>query len=190
MLGTAKPTHRKSILWPTTRGRDVSKRILMEFTIASNEIQKIVTRNSKLAGPRRSACQWTLAQEDHSYCPSSEEYDRYKKTWYISLNKLGKNALMRLRSDFREALPNMHRLHRESGEGRPEPIPLHQYQRWHSSSSSSSSWWHWNQNWWSSYFLICCSRIVHSWWQSAATDGWCVNSTPHTSLFARVCAHV
>ena len=33
------------------RGRDVSKRILMEFTIAFNEIQYIVIRNSKLAGP-------------------------------------------------------------------------------------------------------------------------------------------
>ena len=53
VLGTAKPKHRKSILWPTTRGRDVSKRIMMEFTIVSNEIQYIVIRNSKLAGPRR-----------------------------------------------------------------------------------------------------------------------------------------
>ena len=58
VLGTAKPMHRKSISWPTTRERDVSKRILMEFTIVSNEIQKIVIRNSKLAGPRRSASRW------------------------------------------------------------------------------------------------------------------------------------
>ena len=33
-----------------------------------------------------------LAQEDHSYCPSSEEYERYKKNWYISLNKSGRHA--------------------------------------------------------------------------------------------------
>ena len=39
-------------------GRDVSKRTVMEFTIVSNEIQYIVIRNSKLAGPRRSASQW------------------------------------------------------------------------------------------------------------------------------------
>ena len=58
VLGTAKLRHRKSISWPTTRGRDVSKRILMESTIVSNEIQYIVIRNSKLAGPRRSASQW------------------------------------------------------------------------------------------------------------------------------------
>ena len=92
-----------------------------------------------------------LAQENHSYCPSSEEFERYQKNWYITLNKSGRNAPMKLRSDFREALTNMHRLHRESGEERPEPIPLYQYQRWHSSSSSSStSWWQWNEHWWSS----------------------------------------
>ena len=65
-----------------------------------------------------------LAQENHSYCPSSEEFGRYQKNWFITLNKSGRNAPMKLRSDFREALTNMHRLHRESGEERPEPIPL------------------------------------------------------------------
>ena len=92
-----------------------------------------------------------LAQKNHSYCPSSEEIERFKKNWYISLNKSGRNAPMKLRSDFREALTNMHRLHRESGEERPEPIPLYQYPMWHSSSSlSSTSWWQWNEHWWSS----------------------------------------
>ena len=89
-----------------------------------------------------------LAQENHSYCPSSEEFERYTKNWYLSLNKSGRDAPMKLRSDFRGALTNMHRLHRESGEERPEPIPLYQYQRWHSSSSSSgTSWWQWNEHW-------------------------------------------
>ena len=138
-----------------TRGGDVSKRILMEFTIVSNYIQYIVIRNSKLAGPRRSASQWiNWRQEDHSYRPSSEEYERYKKNWYISLNKSGRNAPMKLRSDFRTAVTLMNRLQRESGEERPEPIPFHQYQRWHPSSSFSSSWWHWDKNWCSSYFFL------------------------------------
>ena len=59
VLGTAKLRHWKSISLPTMRGRDVSKRNLKEFTIASNEIQHIVIRNSKLAGLRRSASRWT-----------------------------------------------------------------------------------------------------------------------------------
>ena len=104
-----------------------------------------------------------LAQGDHSYCPSSEEYERCRKNWYISLNKSGKNAPMRLRSDLRTAVTIMNRLHRGSGEERPEPIFSHQYQRCHLSSSSSSSWWQWDKSWWSSFFFFkkCCSRIVY-----------------------------
>ena len=79
-----------------------------------------------------------LAQEDHSYRLSYEEYERYQKHWYLTLNKSGKNAPMRLRSDFRTAVTLMNRLHRESGEEHAEPIPFQQYQRWHSSSSSST----------------------------------------------------
>ena len=59
-------------------GGDVSKWNLKEFTIASNKIQHIVIRNSKLAGLRKSASRWPkLGQENHSYCPSSKEFERY-----------------------------------------------------------------------------------------------------------------
>ena len=70
-----------------------------------------------------------LAQKDFTYRPSSEEYERYRKNWYVSLNTSCRHAPMKLRSDFREALTNMHRLHRESGEERPAPIPVYQYQK-------------------------------------------------------------
>ena len=119
----------------------------MEFTIVSNEIQYIVIRNSKLGWTVEKCIEMDkLAREDHSYCPSSEEFEKYKKNWYISLNKSSRNAPKKLRSDFRTAVTIMNRLHRESGEERPEPIPFHQYERWHSSSSSSStSWWQWQR---------------------------------------------
>ena len=55
-----------------------------------------------------------LAQKEFTYRPAPEEYERYKKTWSISLNTSGRNAPMKLRSDFSEALTKMHRLHRES----------------------------------------------------------------------------
>ena len=98
VLGTAKLRHRKSISWPTMRGGDVSKRILMEFTIASNEIQYIVIRNSKIGWTEETCIEMDiLAQENHSYCPSSEEYERFKKNWYTSLNKSGRNAPTKLR---------------------------------------------------------------------------------------------
>ena len=92
-----------------------------------------------------------LAQEDHSYRLSREEFKRYQGQWHLTLNESGENAPMRLRSDFGAAVTIRNRLHRESGEERAEPIPFQQYQRWHP-SSSSDSWWNWDtsKSWWSS----------------------------------------
>ena len=61
VLGTVKRKHRNSTISPTTRGRDVAKEltarknIMKEFTIVLYEKKNIVNRNSKLAGPSRSA---------------------------------------------------------------------------------------------------------------------------------------
>ena len=92
-----------------------------------------------------------LAQEDHSFRLSKEEFMRYQGQWYLTLNKSGKNAPMRLGSDFRAAVTIKNRLHRDSGEERAEPIPFQQYRRWHP-SSSSDSWWNWDtsESWWCS----------------------------------------
>ena len=152
VLGTVKLKHRKSISWPNNARRRCLKK---KFEgIHGRFLREPVFRNSQFKiGWTEGKCieMDKLAQENHSYCPSSEEFERFRKNWYITLNKSGRNAPMKLRSDLREALTNMHRLHRESGEERPEPIPIYQYQRWHSSSSSStSSWWQWNEHWWSS----------------------------------------
>ena len=134
------------------RGRDVSKRI---FKGIHDRFQKDLRyRDAQLkAGRTLEKCieMDELAQKDFTYRPPTEEFERYKKNWDISLNTSGRNAPMKLRSGIREALTKMHRLHRESGEERPAPIPFHQYQKWHlSSSSSSASWWQWNDHWWSS----------------------------------------
>ena len=71
VLGTVKLKHRKSIPWPTTRERDVSTRILMEFTIASNEIHSLYRDSQLKIGWTEEKCieMDKLAQEDHSYCP-------------------------------------------------------------------------------------------------------------------------
>ena len=106
----------------------------------------------KLAGPRRSASQWmNWHRKTTPTAHPLRSMRDVRKNWYISLNKSGRNAPMKLRSDFREAFAIMNRLHRESGEERPEPIPFHQYQRWH---SSCTSWWQWNEIWWRSYIYI------------------------------------
>ena len=146
VLGTAELKHRKSILWSKMLEGDVSKRNLKEFTIVSNEIQYIVFRNSKLAGQRRSALQWidwhrktnptahlmrsmreasktgtsrwTNQAEMHRW-NSDQTSEQQSQFWTVSTVNLEKNDL--------------------------NPIPFHQYQRWHSSSSSSTSWWQWNE---------------------------------------------
>ena len=69
------------------------------------------------------------AQKDFTYRPSTEEFKRFEKNWYISLNTSGRNAPMKLRSDFGEALAKLHRLHCESGKERPAPIPFYQSQK-------------------------------------------------------------
>ena len=45
-----------------------------------------------------------LAQKDFTYRTSTEVFERYKKNLYISLNTSGRNAPMKLRSDFQELL--------------------------------------------------------------------------------------
>ena len=66
-----------------------------------------------------------LAQTDFTNRPSHEEFERFKKTWSISLNTSGRNAPMKLRSDISEASTKMHRLHLESGEERLAPSPFY-----------------------------------------------------------------
>ena len=92
------------------------------------------------------------AQKDFTYRMTQEEYFRYKKNWWISLNKSGKIGPVRDRSDFNDSLTTLNRLHQKSGERQLRPISFWQYQQWHppSSSSSSTSWWQWNDSWWSS----------------------------------------
>ena len=45
-----------------------------------------------------------LAKQNHTYHLSTEEFKRYQGQWYLTLNKSGKNAPMRLRQDFRAAV--------------------------------------------------------------------------------------
>ena len=52
-----------------------------------------------------------LAEQDFTYRMSESEYFRYKKNWWISLNKFGNTGPLRNRSDFSEALSTLNRLH-------------------------------------------------------------------------------
>ena len=106
------------------------------------------------------------------------------------VNKSGRNAPMRLRSDFRTAVTIMNRLHRESGEDRPVPIPFINTKGGtrllpvlHGGSGMKTG---------GAHFLICRSKIVYSRWQSAAADGVCKQYTSHVTFFSclRACVTV
>ena len=82
-----------------------------------------------------------LADEDHTYHLSEEEYFYYKNKWWLHLNKSGPDTLpLRKRSDFKQALSTLERLHQEAGEEQLE-------KQWKAASSSSSTWWEWQDSW-------------------------------------------
>ena len=63
-----------------------------------------------------------LAKQDHTYHLSTKEFKRYQGQRYLTKNKSGRNAHMRLRPDFRAAVSLNNRLHREAGKEIAEPI--------------------------------------------------------------------
>ena len=83
VLGTARPKHRRASCGPQ-RADEVSKRIMMEFTIVSNEIQYFVTRISKLAGPKRNASQWIYWHKKTTPTAYSLRHMRYIRKIGIS----------------------------------------------------------------------------------------------------------
>ena len=104
-----------------------------------------------------------LAKQNHTHHLSTEEFKRYQGQWYLTLNKSGKNAPMRLRPGFRAAVSLKNRLHRESGEEVAEPISPAQYWRCH--PSSSDSWWDTSDwSWWSSFYFLK-DLFCYSWFR-------------------------
>ena len=91
-----------------------------------------------------------LADEDHTYRMSQEEYFYYRNNWWLHLNKSGNDTQpLRKRSDFKQALSTLKRVHREAGGEQIEPVPCWKYKQWRAASSSSSTWWQWQDSWWS-----------------------------------------
>ena len=174
VLGTAKLKHRNSTISPSTRGRDVLKRILVEFMIVSSEIQYIVIRNSKLAGPRRSASRWTNWHRKTTPTVYPEMISRDIKNSGISHKT------------------NRARMHRWNSDQTSEQ----QSQIWTVSTANLEKS-DLNQFLFINSLLLlpvlhggsgmkiggvffkekCCSKIVYSWWQCAATDGVCEQNT-------------
>ena len=110
------------------RRRDAAKELTLKMNITKGIHDRFlrdqVYRESQLkSGWTEQKCieMDELAQQDHTYRLSKEEFKRYQGQWYLTLIKSGKNAPMRLRSDFRAAVLLKNRLHRESGEEIAKP---------------------------------------------------------------------
>ena len=184
--GTAKLRHRKSISWPTTRGGDVSERNLMEVTIASNEIQFFVIRNSKLAGPRRSASQWI---------------NWHRKTTLIAhLLREISEKLVYLTEQIRKKCTDETPIRLPNSSDNYEPSPPRTWRgtTWTNPFSSIPKvafvffqYFMVTVEWKpvELIFWICCSKIVDSWCQSAATDGRSEQNTltRHIFSYLRAC---
>ena len=95
-------------------------------------------------------CAWdVLAQEDHTYRMSQAEYFHYRQNWWISLKKSGNDTQpLRKRSDFKQALSTLNRLHKKLEDNNSSRCPLKVQAK--PASSSSSTWWQWRECWWSS----------------------------------------
>ena len=64
------------------------KNITKEFTIVFYETKFVVIRNSKIGWTEQKCIEMDkLAQEDHAYRPSRDEFRRYQKQRYLTLNK-------------------------------------------------------------------------------------------------------
>ena len=104
-----------------------------------------------------------LADEDHTYHLSEEEYFYYMNKWWITLNKSGSDILpLRKRSDFKQALSTLERLHQEAGEEQFVSTPYWKNKQWKSASRSSSTWWEWQGSWWSSSNSESQGRVKQS----------------------------
>ena len=92
-----------------------------------------------------------LADEDHTYHLSEQEYFYYKNKWWLFSKKSGSSTLpLRNRSDFKQALSTLERLQQEAGEEPYVPTYSYKHKQWQLAQSSSSTWWNWQDSWWSS----------------------------------------
>ena len=123
----------ENIVWPNAK-RKIMKESMTdscEMTFSDAMIEN--SRDEKVCRA------WdVLADEDHTYHMSQEEYFYYRNNWWLHLNKSGNDTQsLRKRSDSKQALSTLKRSHREAGREQIEPVPYWKYKQWRPASSSS-----------------------------------------------------
>ena len=126
VLGTVKLKHRNSTISPSVRGRDVAKELTAR-KIHDRFLRDPENRDSQLKiGWTEQKCieMDKLAQDDHSYLLSKEEFQRYQKTLVSHIKQIGQECTDTTSIRLPSRSHNHDRLHRESGEERAEPFFL------------------------------------------------------------------
>ena len=81
-----------------------------------------------------------LTKQDHTYHLSKEEFKWYQGQWYLTLDKSGKNAPMRLRPDFRAAVSLLKKnVSTASEANKLKSLSIQNNKKWH--PSSITPWW-------------------------------------------------
>ena len=123
-------------IWETSRKQRISSGPPIEEEMQKKKFQGIhdrflrdhVFRERMIENNRdEEVCRaWdVLAEQDHTYRMPEEEYFYYKNKWWITLTKSGNTAgPLRKRSDFKQALSTLERLHQEDGGEQFAPTSL------------------------------------------------------------------
>ena len=174
VLDMARPRYKEKTTWPWNAWKRCCKKVDSQgehFTsIHDRFLRDPGYRESQLAiGWSEQQCkEWDeLAKEDYTYKPTLEEKETNKGQWKLSLNKAGKNGLVKLRSDYRAAFMIKNRI-RQGQEVFSEDYfsssPVDQHtgrQSW--PSSPSSSWWYaseWSWKWAHMFLLSFLLQLV------------------------------
>ena len=183
----AKPKNKKSTKKLGLRGRDAVRKSTLKvnikqvFTIDCSEIQSIVSHNSQSKGQNKSAKSgMNLRKKIIRIKLTPEERRIYKGQWYLTLNKAGKNAPVKLRSDHSVAVLMKNRLHHESGEPIEEPIFPGEQRRIQQ-----------GQEVFSGDHFSCTQVDQHTGWKYWPSSTSSVKTTPQMTRFrdAKVCTN-
>ena len=168
-MGESQET--KNIIWLTNWKRNAKRWSSKESMTDSYEIMNSVCEWLNMIEMKKfvddgCSCRWgSHSPFDHARILF------YKSKWWLHSNNQGSDSMsellqeqkvasfkkarfntipLRKRSDFKQALSTLERLHQEAGEEPFVPTYSYKHKQWQSASSSSSTWWKWQDSWCSS----------------------------------------
>ena len=149
-MGKSQETN--NIIWLTNCRRNAKKRDFQGIHDRFLRVHEFRIRMIEHNRDEDLCRRWdALADEDHTYHLTVQEYFHYKNNWWIPSSKQGSNTMpLGHRPDFKQALFTLERLQKEAGEEPYVPTYSYKHKQWLLARSSSSTWWNWQGYWWTS----------------------------------------